>query len=73
MKRPYIPLGCDQQGRYSAAQPMPAEAATEIGADDREEMTPAEGWILMTVVILSACFSAWLFCVLAEVIKEAMP
>lgn len=31
MKRqPYIPLGCDQQGRY----PQAAEASTDLGADD---------------------------------------
>jgi len=40
---PYIPLGCDQQGRLTEAdldariaekmQPLPAECGTEIGAD----------------------------------------
>ena len=32
----YIPRGCDQQGRIPEAAdvPAPAEAATEIGADD---------------------------------------
>lgn len=28
--KPYIPKGCDQQGRH----PEAAEASTEIGADD---------------------------------------
>ena len=30
MKKPYIPDGCDQQGRY----PEAAEAATDLGADE---------------------------------------
>jgi hypothetical protein len=37
MKTPYIPEGCDQQGRFPEAvdvAPPPAEAATDLGADD---------------------------------------
>ena len=30
MKKPYIPKGCDYQGRH----PEAAESATEVGADD---------------------------------------
>lgn len=30
MKKPYLPKGCDYQGRH----PEAAEAATEVGADD---------------------------------------
>ena len=30
--RPFIPAGCDQQGRYMPT--YPAEACTEVGADD---------------------------------------
>ena len=33
MKHPYIPKGCDQQGRY----PEAAEAATDVGVDDAPE------------------------------------
>lgn len=32
MKQPYIPKGCDQQGRV----PEAAEAATEFGADQQD-------------------------------------
>lgn len=32
MKQPYIPKGCDQQGRV----PEAAEAATELGADQQD-------------------------------------
>ena len=35
MKAPYIPTGCDQQGRIT-----PAEAATEIGCDDEDNGLP---------------------------------
>ena len=37
MKHPYIPKGCDQQGRY----PEAAEAATDVGADDAPEAAEA--------------------------------
>ena len=33
LRRPRIPLGCDQQGRY----PQAAEAATEIGVGDPKQ------------------------------------
>lgn len=32
MRKPYIPKGCDQQGRY----PQAADAVTEIGFEDEE-------------------------------------
>ena len=45
--RPYIPLGCDQQGRVTPTlqvredgAPSPAECATEIGSDP----TAGRGW-----------------------------
>ena len=37
VKKPYLPKGCDQQGRFPEAvdvAPPPAEAATDLGADD---------------------------------------
>lgn len=36
MKNPYVPMGCDQQGRVPdrAEAPEPAEAVTEIGFVD---------------------------------------
>ena len=37
VKKPYLPEGCDQQGRFPEAvdvAPPPAEAATDLGADD---------------------------------------
>ena len=33
LRRPYIPKGCDQQGRY----PEAAEAATDVGVEDEFE------------------------------------
>lgn len=55
---PYIPRGCDQQGRLTATldqregahavdteQPMPAEACTELGAEcRRERMGRVSSW-----------------------------
>ena len=36
MVKPYIPDGCDQQGRYPE-RAKPAEACTDIGAEDPPE------------------------------------
>lgn len=36
MVKPYIPEGCDQQGRYPE-HAEPAEACTDIGADEVPE------------------------------------
>ena len=33
MVKPYVPQGCDQQGRY----PQAAEAATELGMEEPED------------------------------------
>ena len=48
MKHPYIPKGCDQQGRY----PEAAEAATDVGADDAPE--PDIVRAVLTDIALSA-------------------
>ncbi len=51
-RRPYIPLGCDQQGRVTDGEraPAPAEASTEVGADmptsRREACSPMIGVIV---------------------------
>lgn len=58
--RPFIPAGCDQQGRYVPT--YPAEACTEVGADADEQMRSADsiGFIYIAVgAICWACFIAW--------------
>ena len=52
MKHPYIPKGCDQQGRY----PEAAEAATDVGADDAPE--PDVVRVVLTDIALSAVLIA---------------
>lgn len=37
LRKPRIPLGCDQQGRFPEAIPRPAEACTEVGQEDESE------------------------------------
>ena len=37
IRKPRIPLGLDQQGRYPEAIPRPAEACTEVGQEDESE------------------------------------
>ena len=55
MKHPYIPIGCDQQGRVSepwpyTRPPQPADAATEVGCDDGDD----EGFALFFVALAAA-------------------
>ena len=45
--RPYIPRGCDQQGRY----PQAAEASTEIGAEPEEPDLNSTRAVLVDVAI----------------------
>ena len=52
MKHPYIPKGCDQQGRY----PEAAEAATDVGAEDAPE--PDVVRVVLTDIALSAVLIA---------------
>lgn len=60
-KQPYIPEGCDAQGRILPTrtqrwieaqdiQPAPAEACTEVGADEWEP-AGAEPWIYIIVAM----------------------
>ena len=37
IRKPRIPLGLDQQGRYPEATPRPAEACTEVGQEDESQ------------------------------------
>ena len=37
IRKPRIPLGLDQQGRYPEAIPRPAEACTEVGQEDESQ------------------------------------
>lgn len=53
--KPYIPQGCDQQGRISqpwpyTRPPEPADAATEIGSEDDKE----DGFALFFVALGAA-------------------
>lgn len=50
-----LPAGCDQQGRHDTRPFGPAEAATEIGADD--DHLPGDGslaWLGMSLLLGSA-------------------
>jgi hypothetical protein len=65
-RRPYIPAGCDQQGRIEDGKraPAPAECSTEIGADmpksKREACSPAIGVLFgSTLGALLICLGAW--------------
>ena len=58
MKHPYIPKGCDQQGRY----PEAAEAATDVGADDAPEPD------IVRAVLIDIALSAVLIAVVAGVV-----
>jgi hypothetical protein len=52
--KPYIPQGCDQQGRYTPTKP--AEACTDLGADaDDADDLMGEG---AGVVLVPVCFAA---------------
>ena len=58
MKHPYIPKGCDQQGRY----PEAAEAATDVGADDAPEPD------IVRAVLKDIALSAVLIAVIALIV-----
>ena len=58
LHRPYIPQGCDQQGRH----PQAAEACTEVGADD-DDLACATGLVravIWSVAIYSALVLVYL-------------
>ena len=58
MKKPYIPAGCDQQGRY----PEAAEAATDVGADDAPEPD------IVRAVLIDIALSAVVIAVIALIV-----
>lgn len=53
MKQPYIPKGCDQQGRH----PEAAQAATELGAEDELEARH-DAWYWLEEIIVGVAFVA---------------
>ena len=57
-----LPAGCDQQGRY-ATRPMPAEAYTDIGAEDNGPPVTRAGLFLVMLpwVLAVAGWAAFLF------------
>ena len=62
MKHPYIPKGCDQQGRH----PEAAEAATDLGV---EEPPPPD---MLKVVMGDLVIAAALLAVVAVVVLVAV-
>lgn len=69
-RRPYIPLGCDQQGRVLDGQRPPAECCTELGADmpgsRKEACSPMAGVFVGSVLgALIICGATWLWRTLA--------
>ena len=62
MKKPYLPKGCDHQGRH----PEAAEAATDIGADD----TPQHD--MLRVVLGDLAIAVALVAVMAVVVLVAV-
>lgn len=58
MKHPYIPKGCDQQGRY----PEAAEAATDVGVDDAPEPD------IVRAVLIDIALSAVVIAVIALIV-----
>lgn len=63
-----------RQGRDCTCAPAPAEACTEIGADERRKppMSGADAVLLVIGVILSSCFSVWVLCNFAAHIKAVL-
>ena len=58
LHRPYIPTGCDQQGRH----PQAAEACTEMGAND-DDLACATGVlraVAWSLALYTAGITAWL-------------
>jgi hypothetical protein len=53
LHRPYIPTGCDQQGRHHQA----AEACTDIGVDD-DDLAAASGIVRAVLWSLAFYFGA---------------
>lgn len=65
-RRPYIPAGCDQQGRVEDGQRAPAECSTDIGADmpttQREAVSPLIGILVGSALgALMICAALWLW------------
>lgn len=52
-----LPAGCDQQGRHDT-RPEPAEACTELGADDIDPQATAVFWSLYITFALVAITAA---------------
>lgn len=71
--------GCTQncrQGRDCTCAPAAAPAEMSVydpSDDDRKQpMTGAEAVLLVVIVILSSCMSAWVLCTFAAHIKNAL-
>lgn len=69
-KHPYIPDGCDAQGRVlptrtqrwieaQDAQPAPAEARTEVGSDDGWEDAGWEPMVYVIVAFVALASAVW--------------
>ena len=58
-RKPYIPMGCDQQGRH----PQAAEACTDMGVE-RDDLSCASG-IVWAVIVSLMVYAALTFAYLA--------
>lgn len=64
-KRPYLPVGCDQQGRY----PHVAESATELGVGDEQ----VSNFELVKAVLMDVLIAAGLVVGVALVVWSLVP
>lgn len=74
--RPFIPQGADQQGRYVPT--IPAEACSELGADDysaadKEHSRFVTGVLMLVIYGLSALAAWHAFWLIVETLVEAAP
>lgn len=56
-RRPFIPQGCDQQGRLKPTI-QPAEACTELGCDDDDDTDVSGALKWPVLMILGICLVA---------------
>ena len=63
MRRPYIPRGCDQQGRYLEAAHAASEHDDEPAPTSLDKvmewLTPARFWACYALVICAAMLGVW--------------
>ena len=66
MKKPYIPLGCDQQGRLPRPEPTVTRPPV---TDDEKEIDALPGAVYDEIVFMASVLAAFLsFCALVYVV-----